>query len=284
MVLKDGESGAYHFYTEHTRVITASVHQFVDTKTKPDGWPGDNYPKSMWAVCQNDRMFRLRDDAGKILDAFEDGYGDCYIHKILAGKAGKYTKDASRPAIQTFGLAVEREAVFEGSSIVGFRDATVEFKDAAGKTWTIPKFVIFSQKYSNFWHPIKATTYLAPHSILDKDFVISRKENDYTPGVAGSTPDLKPGTKAWEKYDEALKLIGFDLGQYLLDHASADHYARFFVEGVDPSDGYGRKGGEDEETAQGTGAQADTPPTQPEVDQEALEGLRATLKNRGAKK
>lgn len=289
LVIKDGDQYAIHFVTEYTELLSADVHQFIDTKPKPDGWPGDNYPKSMWAVCQLDRMFRLRDEAGNATDAYEEGYGNCYIHTSLAGqKDPKFGKDKSTPGAQVFGLAVVRKAVTDGPSgqITGFADETVEFKDKTGAILQIPKLVIVSQKFSNFWNAVKATAYIAPNTILDKDFIVTRKGNEYNVVPATITPDLKPGTKLWERYTTALELMEFDLATWLLDHATPDHYARFFIPGVDPVGGYGRKGGDDE--AEGAASPGDSAasdsPAAPVLDQAAMDAFRANLSNRGSKK
>lgn len=287
LVMKDGDAPVIlRFYTPHNKVVSFDTHQFIPTKAKPAGWPGDKYPQSMWAICQNDKAFRLRDSAGNLTDDFDPGYGDCHIHKIMAGeKDKKYGTPLSRPAAQVYGLAVEREAIFDEKTgqPVGFRDKTTEYKDKDGKVWQIPKFVLVSQKYSNFWHPIKATAYLPPHTILDKDFMVTRKGNDYTVTVAMQTPDHQPGTESWKRYDEALALTGFNMEDYLLDHASPDHYKRFFIEGQDPEGGYGRGGDEDQEQQETTvsAAAAQSPVSTPQVSADALAAFRQDLGGRG---
>lgn len=290
LVIKDGDAPvALHLITEQTAWITMDTHQFIETKPKPEGWPGDKYPKSMWAVCQLDRAFRLRDpeDPNTLLDGYEPGYGDCYIHNSLAGKKDpKFGSDMARPANQVYGLAVVRKPVTDGktSQIVGFADELVEFKDPEGKVYQIPKIVIVSQKFSNFWHPFKATAYLPPYTVLDKDFIVSRKGNDYTVGVASHTPELKPGTPAWKRYDDALALTGFDLGAYLIDHSTPDHYARFFIPGATPTGGYGRKGDEAaDDAADATEGEAATTAGSAHVDQDVMASFQASLSRRGAK-
>jgi hypothetical protein len=285
LVIKDGETFAVHFVTEQTEVITMDVHQFIETKPKPEGWPGDKYPKTMWAICQLDRAFRLRGPDGSILDEYEPGYGDCYIHNHLAGqKDPKFGGDMARPASQVYGLAVMRKPVNDpvSGNVIGFADETVEFTDDKGAKYQIPKLVIVSQKYSNFWHPVKATAYLPPHTIRDKDYIISRKGNEYTIGVAAHTPDLMPGTPAWGKYEEALILTGFDLGAYLIDHSTPDHYARFFDPEKTPSGGYGRKGSGDEGGDDASPA-ADGPAAagSAAVDPDVLKNFQESLSRRG---
>jgi hypothetical protein len=286
IIFKDGESVPLHFFTPHTKLLTFDTHSFIPTKAKPEGWPGDNYPAKMWAICQNDRPFRLRDEAGNLTDGFEEGYGNCYIHTAMAGvKDPKYGGDLSKPASQVYGLAVIREPVFDGPDgpVIGFRDVMVEYKSPDdGAVYQIPKFGYVSQKYANFWHPVKATAYVRPNTILDKDFLVTRKEKEYNVSVAAHTPDCQPGTPAWTKYEEALALIGFDLATFLLDHATPDHYARFFVPGVDPAGGYGRKrDDEDGDSPQPAGEVSAA--GGPQVDAGVLANFRDSLKARGAK-
>lgn len=251
VVIKDGETVALRFLTEHTKILTFDVHGFVATKPKPDKWPGTKFPKAMWAVCQNDRAFRLRDEAGNLTPDFEDGYGDCWLHAHLAGQLDKFNNPAERPQSNVYGLAVARKLVTDPKSgnVVGLSDETIEYKAADGKVYTLPKIVLVCQRYANFWHPLKATAFLPPHTILNRDYIVSRKDKDYTFSPSDPTPDLQPGTPAWARYDQALELTGFTLAGYMLEHATRDHYARFFIEGEDPSDGYGR-GGSDADGAE----------------------------------
>jgi hypothetical protein len=286
LVVKDGDAFVIHFVTEFTDLLSFDVHQFIDTKPKPEGWPGDNYPKSMWAVCQLDRVFRLRDSAGNLLDEYEEGYGNCHIHNTLAGqKDPKFGTDKAKPAAQVYGLAVLRKALQDPATgeVTGFTDECAEVKDEKGAILQVPKLVIISQKYSNFWNAVNAAAFVAPKTILDKDFVITRKGNEYNIAVATITPDLKPGTAAWKRYEEAQAIMEFDLAAHLLDHATPDHYARFFIPGVDPVGGYGRKGDDTEDSTPASADQGAAPVTGPAVDQAALADFRASLSNRGAK-
>jgi len=100
--------------------------------------------------------------------------------------------------------------------------------------------------------------------------------------VAAHTPDCQPGTAAWAKYDEALALIGFDLPTFLLDHATPDHYARFFIPGVDPAGGYGRKK-DDEDGDSSSQPAAEASAALPQVDPDVLANFRNSLSTRGTK-
>lgn len=287
LVIKDGEQAAIHFITDVGQVIAFDVHSFIPTKDKPEEFKGDKWPKSMWAVCQNARAFRLRDDSGNLLDGYEDGYGECYIHAHYAGQKDNFDQDISRPANQVYGLGVRREPVTDPVTkrITGFRDKMIEYKDKDGHVWQIPDIVLISQKYSNFWHPVKATAYVSG-TILGADYIISRKGNDYTPAPAVQTPDLLPGTDGYARYEKALELIGFDLKEFLLAHSTADHYKRWFIEGATPEGGYGRKsdGADDGESTDAAAASGEESAAGPQVDAAALEGFRASLSGRGDKK
>ena len=85
--------------------------------------------------------------------------------------------------------------------------------------------------------------------------------------------DFQPGTAGWKRYDETLALLGLDLGEMLLEWASPDWYARWFVEGATPKGGYGRKG--DDESTEDTEAAADA--SAEAVPQETVDAMRAKL-------
>jgi hypothetical protein len=273
--IKDGDQVCIRFISERT--VTFGMHSGVDTKPKPAEFKGE-WPKSMFAVCQNDKAFRLRDENREILDAYEEGYGDCYIHAAMKGKKDpKYDTDKSQARVQTFGLAVQRKPRTDPVSgvTVGFDDVTEEFRDADGAVHRVPKVVIIQQTYSNFWAPLKASMFMGSQMLTDKDFGITRKENDYLPSPGPQTPDLAPGTPAWKRYEDTLELLGFDLVEHLLELASADWYARWFDPSRTPKGGYGRRDSDGDDTEEATEAAAagDTP-DQGEVDAFA-ERLRA---------
>lgn len=292
LAIKDGDDVLLRFYTDHNRWISADIHSFIPTKEKPAEYTGQNWPKSMWAVCMKDRMFRLRDsqDPRKLLDTYEEGYGVCYIHDALAGvKDEKYGTDKSIPGAQVLGLAVLREPVRdpadpENGPVIGFKDKMTEWTDEKGTVYQLPHFVIINQKYSNFWSAVKASCYVEPRTACNKDFRITRTGNDYNIATVNLTPDFMPGSPAWSTYDEALKIVGFDLREYVIGHSTADHYARWFVPGATPKDGYGRRdsnsSGAAEEDGHAAGA---TTPAGPQVDQAAMADFRASLSQRGGK-
>lgn len=271
--IKDGMTVHLRFVSERT--ATFGMHMGAPTKAQPKEVKGDKWPKMMWGVCQNDKPFRLRDAENAVTDAYEEGYGDCHLHKVLKGKKDDFGKDKSIPRTQTFGLAVLREPVYDtsGKSIIGFKDVTEEFKDEEGTVHTIPKLVVVQQTYSNFWAPIKASMFVGPKTLCDKDFEITRKDKDYQVGGGVTDPELAPGQPKWKRYSETLELVGFDLVEELIKWSSPDWYARWFIEGAVPEGGYGRQGDDDSDgEAPAEGGEGE------QVDQAKTDAFREQLK------
>jgi hypothetical protein len=246
-VMKDGEGPWYYrIVTDLDEMVGADTHMFCDTKPKPEEFKGDNWPSAMPCICMNDRMFRIPDADGRPTDAFEEGYGNCHIHNRDRGKIrdGKYKRDKSVPDNQTYALAVAREPILDERTKrpTGFRDYTDEFKLPDGTVKKVPRFVIISQKYRNFWSALEASIFMGNAPVGAYDFKVSRKENDYIFSPTVADPVLYPGSEAWKRYAEALELVGFDLDEEILRMGSQDWYDRWFVEGAVPKDGYGRSG------------------------------------------
>jgi hypothetical protein len=291
--IRDGDKHYLHFITAHTDTLSAACHQFMKTKNQPEQYTGNNWAKMMWAICQRDKMYRLRDqnDPKVLLDGFEDGYGDCYLCNTYRGqKDEKYGHDKARTSYLTFGLAVPQipvgrdgQPVKGKEGAVAFADEMVTLKDEkTGELVSIPKIVVVSQRYETLWHPVKATAYVAPNTILDKVFVVERKGNqdkDWNVSPVAFTPDCQPGTPHWKAYEEAIALLGFDLQKWFLSHGEQDHYNRWFIEGAMPKDGYARRDSDDEE--QGSTASAAAVATAATVDQGQLDSFRASLAGRG---
>lgn len=300
LVIKDGDRHILRFATEIDALTTIGVHRFMPTKPKPESCDWDKWPEKMWAVCANDAAFRVRDGQGNMTPDFEDGYGNCYLCATYAGQVevvqqgGKSFKtDKGRPQTMTYGLAVmcQPQTDRPGGNVIGFAEEEVEFKATSdvldggeviakeGELVRVPKFVLVGQRYSTFWHPVKATAYLPPQIIRDKVYMVVRKGSDIT--VTSVATD-QPGANTWLRYDQALLVTGFSVDEYLLDHASPDHYAKFFDPARLPEGGYSRKGDDDAEEAAGTAA---TPAAQagPDIDQAALQGFADRLGKRGGK-
>lgn len=287
-ILKNGEGPwVFRFVTDFQQWISVDIHGFVPTKAKPDAYTGQNWPKSMWAVCMRDRMFRLRGTDGGLLDEFEEGYGTCYIHDTFGGqKEGPFNKDRGLPDAQVLALAVEREPETDPATgnVIGFKDKLADWTDPQGNVVKIPAFVVVSQKYSNFWAPIKAACYVAPQTVTNKDFMVSREEKSYTIAPVSQTPDFMAGTPAWKaQYEDVLAAMEFTLPGYVLDHASQDHYDRWFIPGRTPKDGYARKDAETEGEDAGQAKPAAAASAAPAIDQDAMAAYKASLQSRGGK-
>lgn len=255
LIMKDGEGPWFlRFVTELQDMTSADTHMFCDTKSKPEQYKGDNWQKTMFAICQNDRMFRVLGPDGKPTDAYEENYGNCYIHNRDRGKVreGKFKKDKSTPDWQTYALAVVREPVPDPVTgrPRGYQDVLDEFKMPDSTIRKIPRFVVVSQKHRNFWSGVEAGLFEGG-PLGARDVRISRKENDYNFAVSSPDPVLYPGSPAWARYTEALALTGFDLDTEVLKWASPDWYDRWFVEGATPEGGYGRTDEDSDEKTDG---------------------------------
>jgi hypothetical protein len=276
----------------HPGWISVDAHQFIPTKDQPAEYTGDKWPQKMWAICPNDRMFRVR-EGDELTDSYEPGYGNCYLHTALAGqKDARYGYDLSIPSAQVIGLAVLREAVHGDSAnpkkVTAFTDKTVEWYDSEGNMTKIPHFVIFSQRYDKFWAAIAAAGYM-DQTACNKDFWVRRGPDDKSKIEVSSInmdPSFVPGTDRWKAmYDETLKLIGFDLREWVLDHARLDHYKRWFIPGAVPEGGYDRRDKDGTAATEGSdsgGVPANGTPVASGIDQDKMNEFAASLATRGS--
>lgn len=279
LVMKDGQGPWYvRIVTSLDEMPSADMHMFADTKVKPAEYKGDNWPKAMFGVCQNDRMFIVLDEQGEPTSAYEDGYGDCYLHNRDRGKKrdGKFARDKSLPDWQTFALAVVREPVTDTATgrVRGYRDVEDEFKMEDGTIRKIPRFVIISQKHRNFWSGLEAALFDGG-TLASRDVRITRKENDYSFAVNEPDPVLYPGSAAWARYTDALELTGFDLDAEIIKWGSLDWYKRWFIEGAIPEGGYGGDEHDDGDDAATGSADAGTARPDPAAVDEFASRLQA---------
>lgn len=264
---EEGKTVCIRFVVPQT--YTFGIHGGTPTKPKPEEFKGDKWPGQMFGICQNDTPFRLRDADNTPTEEFEPGYGQCYIHSFMRGKKDpKYQQDMSVARVQTFGLAVLREPQRDPKSgaVTGFKDVTEEFKAEDGTVYRIPKIGIVQQAYSNFWAPLKSSMFMGPSSLCGWDFGVTRQADNKYAFSTNATPEFVPGTEAWKRYDEAVALLGFDLAEQLVAWSSPDWYARWFIPGQTPKEGYGRRGDSEEESAGETAAPAGDTPKQEQVD------------------
>jgi hypothetical protein len=257
--IKSGERKILRPLTDLDAIITIDVHMGVPTKPHPKNVKEDNWPGQMSAVCQNAPAFIDHYEGGgdnpqEGEPVYEEGYGHCYIHEHMQNVMGRFKVSVAVPKTQIWGLFVLREAIYDNGKITGFKDVLEDFTDSDGKTHKIPKIVIASQSWSNFWAQFAASAFMTD-TICDKDFGIERVDNDYTVSPGPATPDLKPGTPAWQRYTDALALRDLSVEGVITYQSSPDYYGRFFdPEWKDPSED--EEGGTAAASGNGTAADA----------------------------
>lgn len=227
--------------------IKIAFHAFVNTKPAPAGFK--NWPKSMGAVCRNDKQ---------IADMFPDG---CYI---CDNKLTNAYNNVAKATPRVYALAVEREEVIgdgspelggpENAGVhLGYGDVAEEYKEVGedgkviDKVLYRPKIVVVRQAWNNFFGAI-AHCYTMSHpdpaqrTILTQDYAI-RKSGEGTsvsfdPFPLPATPDHAPGTESWKRYTDELERRKISLEELVLADASDEHIAKFF----DPSKEVDREG------------------------------------------
>jgi len=248
LTIKSGERAILRPLTDMDDLIPVEMHMGVPTKTKPKRVSEDKWPAKISAVCRNDDAFRVRDDNDQPTDVYETDekgrpYGDCYIHANMTEVMGQYKQPVSRTKSQTWGMFVVRKEIRdENKKLKGYEDVTEEFKDKEGKLHVIPKIVIASQSWSNFWAPFAASGDVYG-TICDRDYIVVRDENDYTVTAGREMPGHLPGAKSWQRYLDAMELKGVSVEKMLMEQSSFERYGRFF----DPN--YKEEDNDDDEDA-----------------------------------
>jgi hypothetical protein len=225
--------------TDLADLVEIDVHMGVPTKEAPKSGKTDKWPAQMSAVCQNAPAFidhwDGEEESGTAV--YEEGYGHCYICENMTGVLGKFKKPVSKTSSQVWGLFVVRRAlnkngspISKGERIERFADETEDVKGPDGKLHPVPKIVIASQSWSNFWGAFSASAYMSG-TICDADYLVKREDNDYHIVRSPETPDHKPGTASWERYAEAIEAKDISIENTLVEQSSPAYYGRFF----DPS-------------------------------------------------
>ena len=233
LAIKSGERVILRPLTDLEDLIPVDMHMGVPTKKRPKKISAEKWPEQMSAVCRNADAFRVRDANDQPTDVWEEDekgrpYGDCYVHEHMQDVMGKYKKSVARTTSQTWGLFVmRREVRDENKKLKGYEDIMEEFKDEAGRIHPIPKIVIASQSWTNFWAPFNSAgdTY---GTICDHDFAVERTDNEYTTTVGREMVGHKPGSPSWQKYLDAMELKGISIEKILVEQASYERYGRFF--------------------------------------------------------
>lgn len=268
--LKDGDPEVFVRMIDDQRDwVNADVHPAIPTKEAPKNYKG-KWPALMSATCQNDEMFKLHDEEGNPLEEYEPDMGQCYIHANYGKVLDRYDKPKSTPAPMVFALCVLREPVRnDAGAIVRMKDVTEEWTDPkTNNKRKVPAFRIISQRWGNFFSPMKAGAFL-DNTVTNKDWRIERAGNDYHIAPLPPTADHAPGTPSWKTYEDAIALMKIDVFALVVEQGSVKHYQRFFIPGDHGDDEDGGSG--EHYTDQEAGA---------EVSPEEMDAVRQAIQDR----
>lgn len=218
--------------------ITVGMHSMVSTRPQPSDWPeGRKWPRSMGAVCRNDKVFN-----GKL--------SPCYIDNNIRREGGK----PSRPYPKTWALAVRREEVlgtkemadsgqiqsWQVGSAIGYRDRTKEVlvtdangKVVEGETKVVPDIVIVQQAWKNFFSLLDGF-YRVYHTVLDRDYLIARTGADQTTtySIVPMEPIRKADGSVYDLRDPSIFSAKYpdlpDIRKYILSNADDYYFALYF--------------------------------------------------------
>lgn len=229
----DGEATVIRLLTDHDDWIYVGQHSFVPTKPGPKD--AERWPETMMAVCRHDQ-------------SFGGYYKDCYICDAkLKNRFGKVA--SSR--VRLWALAVEREVVKgDGSealggperlnTIVGIRDKIDEIHEVddkgeeTGNILRYPRILVINQPMKGFFASLKSL-YGLHNTLCDRDYTVTREgtgtDTSYRFTAIDPVPDVKPGTPAWEKWQQVLTEREISLEQMVAHRASDEYFAKWF----DPS-------------------------------------------------
>lgn len=278
--IEDDGQAAVRYLTDSPDWIFVNQHAGAPTKNKPADWPAErNWPASMPATCRYD-------------PAFEGQYSDCYIDD--AGLTNKWDR-LCKPQVRVWALACLREEVVGTPELVaegkctedqigkriGFRDqirkVSRPIRDAEGKptdqTEEIEEraIVVVNFAPNNYFNALQAS-FSIYGSVCDRDFIVKKvgkgKDVEYSNIALDSTPNLKPGTESWKRYETAIQEQGIDIEKIIAEKASDEYFALFF----DPNKTPPSRGKADEK---GEAARPEAPAAPADdVDQDRLAAMR----------
>jgi hypothetical protein len=277
------------YITDDPQWYHMDTHPFVPTKPQSASWPKERtYPASMPAICRNDQAFRK---------AIPPIYTECYIDDAkIINKWGKECK----PVIRVWAIACLREEVIGTEEMavagqipvekvgqrVGCRDQMREFDETdaegkpTGKKLLEPALIVVNQPMSNYFGGLHSL-YGLFHTVCDRDFVVLQKNEgkdvDFQHIHMDPTPNHKPGTESWKRYDEAVKAQGIDIEGMLMDRSSDEYFATFFDPSKEPTPKAQKDGGTSANPSAPAQQQAAAPTNDPDL--EALAAMRDRVKS-----
>lgn len=265
------------YLTDSPDWVYVKQHAGAPTKNGPADYTG-TWPTAMPATCRHDK-------------AFAGIYTDCYIcDEGLINKWGR----KCNPQIRVWAIAALREEVIGTQEmadagnipqervgfLVGCRDVVRQVEetddkgDATGNTIEELALVVVNQPVNNYFGGLNSA-YGTYGSVCDRDFKVERKgvekDTEYHNIALDKTPNLKPGTEKWARYDQAIADQKLDLGEIIADKASDDYFARFF----DPTKTVETKSGNENKSAPAA-QQAAAPSNEP--DPNRLQAMRDRVK------
>lgn len=275
--IEENEQAVLRYLTDKDDWIFVDQHAGAVTKPAPKDFEG-NWPKSMPAVCRHD-------------EAFAGMFDGCYI---CDNKVQNTYGKVSKPTVRIWALACLREEVIGTKELVeqgvctedqigkriGFTDATRkvpkfddEGKAIEGEEVEERAIVVVNMAPNNYFNALTATGQVYGGTVCDRDYVVKRSgkgtDTEYSNVPLDATPNLKPGTESWKRYEKAIEEQGLDLGTLVMDRASDEYYGRFW----DPA--YKDPKGE----PQASGKEADVPAKADDgVDEDRLAAMRERVR------
>ena len=221
--LSDGESITVRPYTDHNEIITILMHMNVPTRPGPSD--AKNWPRTMAGVCRNAK-------------AFKGAFPDCSVCNDVA-KADDPKKSPLHARNRTWGIFIERKEVTDDlGRVVSIEDVLEEIEGEDGVKRTIPKFLVASNSYDNFWSKMIGRSQMQG-TWTDVDWRITRQggglDTDYTFGqhnpIQGKlSADGEP--RLMSMADPEIKAIYSEhapvLSDLIVAQADDEYYARFF--------------------------------------------------------
>lgn len=259
--LADKETGIYRFLTDADEWLSVYQHPFAPTRPAPDWMEAEakgRWPQSMSPICRRTPQFA---------HFFPDGCYICdHMHEV---RPAKTKTKRYYGQVRLWALAVEREEVREDGRVVGYRDVEIEGDELGedgkptGKKVMKKKIVVFNMAWKNFFGPLQGFADAYNGTVLDRDYMITRKGKDQSTDynivpldpvqrADGSVVDMRDpevvnGQPTGRKLRDSKLDDGPDLFKMIEDRIDDAYYHRFFDDRVPvPERGGDRKDGGDE--------------------------------------